>query len=69
MGSAKKCDRCGGLYEEYALQDSEDNLIRVVKFKINTSGALWSQSDYFDVLELCPKCKRHIDGWVQREKI
>ena len=64
MALAKKCDRCGKLYEHYpAGKKSQANAIRrVCKY---ASGYMDRQDD---ALDLCPECMSAFDEFMIRGK-
>ena len=64
MACARKCDRCGKLYEEYNLKNDEKN----------TNGIMVLNLDYqrkyypHDAMNLCPDCMRKFQDWMKEVK-
>lgn len=56
MGIARKCDRCGELYELY--EDTKFNNIRLYKDRL-VSNVVWVM-DY----DLCPSCATMLEEWL-----
>lgn len=62
MAQARKCDRCGQLYEPKGV------LIKNIKGKVNAIKLIdkdfdetyWSRG----CLDLCPKCLEELDKWL-----
>lgn len=60
MALAKKCDRCGNLYEYYPIGSKvQYNGIR--RIKIRPDG---NQSDQDSSLDLCPTCMSEFDRFM-----
>ena len=65
MANAKKCDRCGTLYEPYGIIDrvrAEKNSIMVIG---NIYGEITSRDEFYD---LCPDCMEELHEWLKGEK-
>lgn len=56
MGIARKCDRCGELYELY--EDTKFNSIRLIKDR-PASNSVWVM-DY----DLCLSCATMLEEWL-----
>lgn len=57
MADAKKCDRCGKLYEWYCTEyDGTD---------INGAG-LFRDRQYSIFYDLCPECLEELIEWIER---
>ena len=62
MAKARKCDRCGKLYEPKSVT------IKGISGKVNSIGltdkdfneAYWTR----DCLDLCPKCLEELSKWL-----
>lgn len=61
MAVAKKCDRCGKLYEQYNNRNS----------KTDTNGLMLLNIDYtmryfsHDAIDLCPDCMAFLREWLE----
>lgn len=60
--NAKKCDRCGILYENYINNDNCSNAIRISYRKEDFTVV---NNDFFD---LCPKCMESFERWLKEGK-
>lgn len=64
---AKKCDRCGKLYESYSLSIrhviDNDSQYRVNGFKTGSNGYMNGFKD------LCPECMRSFTEWFNAPKV
>lgn len=64
---AKKCDRCGKLYESYSVSIrhviDNDNQYRVNGFKTGADGCMNGFKD------LCPECMRSFTEWFNAPKV
>lgn len=60
MASAKKCDRCGKLYERYNERNDEDNINGILTLNID------SKQQYFThkLIDFCPDCKDSFQEWL-----
>lgn len=60
MASAKKCDRCGKLYEKYNERNDEDNINGILTLNID------SKQQYFThkLIDFCPDCKDSFQKWL-----
>ena len=64
MALAKKCDRCGKLYEHYPTSSKQQyNAIR--RLCKNENGGITSEGVSFD---LCPKCMESFDKFMIKGK-
>lgn len=60
MANAKKCDRCGKLYEKYPI-DTEDRMFTVdVKEKYNNT-------DSFRFADMCIECEKKFQSFMKME--
>ena len=64
MACAKKCDRCGKLYEEYNIEDDKKNPNGIMVLNLD------SQRRYFthNVMDLCPDCMKEFQDWLREVK-
>lgn len=60
MAIAKKCDRCGKLYEGYNSND-RSKMNGVVSCNINEKGTYM----YIDVIDLCQECCEAFNKWLK----
>ena len=60
MAAAKKCDRCGKLYEPYNTKNDSKNFNGIMTVNIDACG------EYYDhnPMDLCPKCKDSFEEWL-----
>ena len=60
MAFAKKCDRCGVLYEPYPTGNKTENnaVRRVCRYQ---DGTIRSHDE---VLDLCPECMAEFNKWM-----
>ena len=60
---AKKCDRCGKLYEQYNHKtSSRPNAVKTMNENMN--------GNYYaaDLYDLCPECMNQLNRWLKNEK-
>lgn len=60
---AKKCDRCGKLYEQYNHKSgNKPNAVKTINENMN--------GNYYavDIYDLCPECMNQLNGWLKNEK-
>ena len=59
MACAKKCDRCGKLYEQYNSKNDRKNPNGIMVLNLD------SQRRYFahNALDLCPDCTKGFQDW------
>lgn len=63
MAFAKKCDRCGKLYEEYNTKSDPMNTNGVTVVNLDHSRNYHTQK----VLDFCPKCNESFNKWLKGE--
>lgn len=61
MSTAKKCDRCGGFYEEGTTNPIE-NLRNIMSPPSHVYFAIVTIADF------CPECKRQLKKWLSEGK-
>lgn len=61
MAYAKKCDRCGALYE---ITDPKQIEIK----GISVYGVSWMLSRNDTPIDFCPECLRKFKEWFEKEK-
>lgn len=64
MASAKKCDRCGKLYEEYNTVCDSKNINGVMLLNLDSHGQYYSNK----TLDFCPNCKDSFENWLHGTK-
>lgn len=62
MAIAKKCDRCGTLYESYNVKNNAEAINGFKTLNINESQRYWSHGPY----DLCPSCSTELMDWFKR---
>ena len=64
MACAKKCDRCGKLYEQYNSKNDRKNPNGIMVLNLD------SQRRYFthNALDLCPDCMKGCQDWFREVK-
>ena len=64
MACAKKCDRCGKLYEQYNSKNDRKNPNGIMVLNLD------SQRRYFthNALDLCPDCMKEFQDWMKEVK-
>lgn len=64
MASAKKCDRCGTLYEGKEI--SKKLKLKGINYEVVTScfNIAFSGSHYTETFDLCPKCSEKYEKFL-----
>ena len=65
MASAKKCDRCGKLYERYNEKSDRDNINGILTLNIDANQQYYSHK----VIDFCPDCKDSFQKWLLFDEI
>lgn len=60
MAFAKKCDRCGKLYEEYNIKNDSKNINGIQTLNIDYKRKFYSHKPF----DLCPECKDSFEKWL-----
>lgn len=60
MAAARKCDRCGNLYEPYNTENNAKKINGINTVNIDTQGKFYSHK----AIDLCPDCKDQFEGWL-----
>lgn len=60
---AKKCDRCGALYEEYNTRNSADEINGVNLLNIDNKQSYYFHGPY----DLCPACADGLMRWFKKD--
>lgn len=63
MGFAKKCDRCGKLYELYNLESDPKNINGLLTLNIDYKRSYYTQN----LIDLCPECMNSFDKWLKEK--
>ena len=64
MSIAKKCDRCGKMYEQYNMKDSEENPNGIRLLNIDGRQQCFSHK----LIDLCPDCMKQLQNWLLNAK-
>ena len=59
MSAAKKCDRCGKLYEEYNTKNNEKDANGIRFLNINSKYGNYVHGSR----DLCPECMEELKAW------
>ncbi len=57
---AKKCDRCGKLYEEYNVANDERNINSIKTYNCEINNGHFKHGPY----DLCPECSNELVDWL-----
>lgn len=57
---AKKCDRCGMLYEQYNIKNNEKQINGITTLNINKEQEYCMHGPF----DLCPKCSSELVEWM-----
>lgn len=60
MAFAKKCDRCGKLYEPYNGENDCKKINGIMILNIGIRGKYYGHGP----IDLCPKCKESFNQWL-----
>ena len=60
MALAKKCDRCGKLYEEYNTKEDYKKINAIALLNIDCRGKYYLH----ELFDLCLDCKDSFDEWL-----
>ena len=61
MALAKKCDRCGKLYEAYNTTKDSENINGIMTLNLDDQRKYYSH----EPLDLCPECKDAFEVWYR----
>lgn len=64
MAYAKKCDRCGKLYEEYNINKDEKNPNGIMVLNLDYQRKFYSHTH----MDLCPDCMKGFHDWFGEVK-
>ena len=59
MAIAKKCDRCGKLYELYDYRDSPSKINGIMTLSFDSTDRYYKHGPY----DLCPSCSTELMDW------
>lgn len=62
MAIAKKCDRCGTLYDLYNIKDNAESINGFQTLNIDESQQYCCHGPY----DLCPSCSTELIDWFNR---
>ena len=60
MANARKCDRCGNLYEEYNTGNNNKKFNAIMPVNLDHKGQYYPHK----VLDLCPECMTKLTNWL-----
>lgn len=61
---AKKCDRCGVLYEMYNVPDNKNKINGLMTLNIDYQNSYFKHGPY----DLCPACSKELTEWLNGAK-
>lgn len=61
MSIAKKCDRCGKMYDQYNVKDSEANPNGIRLLNIDGRQQCFAHK----LIDLCPDCMKQLQNWLK----
>lgn len=64
MACAKKCDRCGKLYEEYNFKNDEKNPNGIMTLNLDYRRKFYLHT----AMDLCPGCMKKFQDWMEEVK-
>lgn len=64
MACAKKCDRCGKLYEQYNSKNDRKNPNGIMVLNLDSRGRYFTHN----ALDLCPDCMKGFQDWLREVK-
>lgn len=64
MACAKKCDRCGKLYEQYNSKNDRKNPNGIMILNLDAQRKYYSHG----VIDLCPGCMKEFQDWMEEVK-
>ena len=59
MAIAKKCDRCGKLYEGYHVKEDDCGTNGIAEISMEITNVY----EVMEVFDLCPECKKSFEEW------
>ena len=60
MANARKCDRCGNLYEEYNTANNKEKFNAIMPINLDHKRQYYSH----EALDLCPECMGKLRDWL-----
>lgn len=64
MACAKKCDRCGKLYEQYSSKNDRKNPNEIMVLNLDAQRKYYSHG----AIDLCPGCMKEFQDWMEEVK-
>ena len=61
MSCARKCDRCGKLYNEYKRPENDGKCNAIMITNLDEDRKYWKQP----LLDLCPECMDEFEKWMK----
>lgn len=62
MAYAKKCDRCGKLYEQYNSKNDRKNPNGTMILNLDVQRKYYSHG----AMDLCPDCMKEFQAWLEK---
>ena len=62
MARARKCDRCGKLYESYKTKYDGTNVNGITMVNIDDDRYYFKHK----LMDLCPECMKEFQDWLRR---
>lgn len=63
MARARKCDRCGKLYETYNTKNDEKKINGLMTLNIDDDRRYYSHG----IMDLCPECMEEFQRWIKEK--
>ena len=64
MANARKCDRCGNLYEEYNTDNDNKSFNAIMTINLDHKRQYYPRK----ALDLCPECMTKLANWLSRDE-
>lgn len=61
MAFAKKCDRCGKLYEEYNTEKNDKKINGIMTLNLDFQRKYYAHTPF----DLCPECTDSFNKWLE----
>lgn len=65
MANARKCDRCGELYENYDRSTAKGKGNSIMVTNVDSDRSYWPKP----LLDLCPECMDEFEAWLRDTKV
>lgn len=64
MARARKCDRCGNLYETYNTKNDKTKINGLITINLDDNQKYFGHG----AMDLCPDCMREFQNWLNEVK-